>query len=85
VLTRSSIPPATIPRVVVVGAGFAGHQAARGLLRRLGGRADVVVVLDALLPRQTVQLGLVRGTAVPLDADTDARADPPRTPVRTRP
>jgi NADH dehydrogenase len=34
----------TNPRVVVVGAGFAGHQAARMLSRRLGSRADVVVV-----------------------------------------
>ncbi|GAA1294705.1 hypothetical protein GCM10009609_75120 [Pseudonocardia aurantiaca] len=32
------------PRIVVVGAGFAGHQAARTLLRRLGDDADVVVV-----------------------------------------
>jgi NADH dehydrogenase len=33
-----------LPRVVVVGAGFAGYQAARGLLSRLDGRAEVVVV-----------------------------------------
>jgi NADH:quinone reductase (non-electrogenic) len=32
------------PRVVVVGAGFAGLSAARGLLRRLRGAAEVVVV-----------------------------------------
>ena len=32
------------PRVVVIGAGFAGHTAARGLLRRLGAAAEVVVV-----------------------------------------
>jgi hypothetical protein len=27
-------------------------------------------LMDAILPRQTVQLGLVRGTAVPLDTKT---------------
>ena len=32
------------PRIVVVGAGFAGHQAARTLSRRLGRGAEVVVV-----------------------------------------
>ncbi|GAA4261834.1 NAD(P)/FAD-dependent oxidoreductase [Dactylosporangium darangshiense] len=32
------------PRIVVVGAGFAGYQAARRLLRRSRGAADVVVV-----------------------------------------
>jgi NADH dehydrogenase len=32
------------PRVVVVGAGFAGFHAARGLSRRLAGAAEIVVV-----------------------------------------
>lgn len=32
------------PRIVVVGVGFAGHQAARTLSRRLGNRAEIVVV-----------------------------------------
>ncbi|MFE6806469.1 hypothetical protein ACFVEN_33085 [Streptomyces sp. NPDC057681] len=36
------------PRIVIVGAGFAGP-------------------LDAVLPRQAVQLGLVRSRSVPLD------------------
>lgn len=35
-------PP--VPRVVVVGAGFAGFQAARALSRRLAGAAEIVVV-----------------------------------------
>jgi NADH dehydrogenase len=30
-------------------------------------------LLDALLPRQTVQLGLVRGTAVPLETAAPER------------
>jgi NADH:ubiquinone reductase (H+-translocating) len=34
----------TAPRVVVVGAGFAGFHAARGLSRRLAGAAEIVVV-----------------------------------------
>jgi NADH dehydrogenase len=34
----------TAPRVVVVGAGFAGLHAARGLSRRLAGAAEIVVV-----------------------------------------
>jgi NADH dehydrogenase len=42
-MTPSTAPPTT-PRVAVVGAGFAGHQATRTLLPRLGGRAEVVVV-----------------------------------------
>jgi NADH dehydrogenase FAD-containing subunit len=32
------------PRIVVVGGGFAGHQAARTLSRRLGQSAEIVVV-----------------------------------------
>ena len=32
------------PRIVVVGAGFAGLTAARGLLRRLGDAAEVTVI-----------------------------------------
>ncbi|MET7498282.1 FAD-dependent oxidoreductase, partial [Streptomyces sp900116325] len=32
------------PRIVVVGAGFAGHQAARTLSRRLRGRAEIVLL-----------------------------------------
>jgi NADH:quinone reductase (non-electrogenic) len=32
------------PRIVVVGGGFAGYEAARGLLERVGDSADVVVV-----------------------------------------
>src|SRR5437588_6451014 len=34
----------TAPRVVVVGAGFAGFHAARGLSRRLAGAAEIVVL-----------------------------------------
>lgn len=36
--------PDGLPHVVVVGAGFAGHAAARGLLRRLRGRARITVI-----------------------------------------
>ncbi|MEU8664440.1 NAD(P)/FAD-dependent oxidoreductase [Actinoplanes philippinensis] len=34
----------TRPRIVIVGAGFAGYHAARRLTRRLHGRADIVVL-----------------------------------------
>ncbi|GEL17341.1 NAD(P)/FAD-dependent oxidoreductase [Pseudonocardia asaccharolytica] len=39
-----STVPEGLPRVVVVGAGFAGHRAAHELSRRLAGRAEVVLV-----------------------------------------
>lgn len=60
-------------RIVVVGAGFAGHTAARGLLRRLGDTAEVVVV-DAkdhflylpLLPEVTTGVLEPRHVAVSL-------------------
>ena len=32
------------PRIVIVGAGFAGFEVARGLLKRVGDRADVVLI-----------------------------------------
>jgi NADH dehydrogenase len=32
------------PRILIVGAGFAGYHAARSLLRLAGGRADVVII-----------------------------------------
>ncbi|MFE5284343.1 NAD(P)/FAD-dependent oxidoreductase [Nocardia sp. NPDC056611] len=41
---RTRAAPAHLPHVVVVGAGFAGHAAARGLLRRLHGRARITVI-----------------------------------------
>ncbi len=61
------------PRIVVVGAGFAGHAAARGLLRRLGEAAEIVVV-DArdhflylpLLPEVTTGVVEPRHVAVSL-------------------
>jgi NADH dehydrogenase len=34
----------SVPRVVIVGAGFAGYQAARHLIRRLGDRAEIVLI-----------------------------------------
>ncbi|MFE9320814.1 NAD(P)-binding protein [Nocardia sp. NPDC052278] len=40
---RTRAAPAE-PHVVVVGAGFAGPAAARGLLRRLRGRARITVI-----------------------------------------
>jgi NADH dehydrogenase len=36
--------PSPVPRIVVIGAGFAGFHAARSLSRRLGGAAELVVV-----------------------------------------
>ena len=39
----ATVPPMG-PRIVVVGAGFAGLTAARGLLRRLGDAAEVTVI-----------------------------------------
>jgi NADH dehydrogenase len=54
--------------------GVVAKAVTRGyhLLALPGGRARVAGnwLLDALLPRQTVQLDLVRGSAVPLTADT---------------
>jgi NADH dehydrogenase len=63
----------TVPRIVVVGAGFAGHTAARGLLHRLGDAAEIVVV-DAkdhflylpLLPEVTTGVVEPRHVAVSL-------------------
>jgi NADH dehydrogenase len=59
--------------VVVVGAGFAGHTAAKGLLRKLRGRAQVTVIdqLDhflylPLLPEVAVGTLEPRRVAVPL-------------------
>ena len=39
-----AMPSQAVPRIVVVGAGFAGFHAARSLSRRLGGAAELVVV-----------------------------------------
>jgi NADH dehydrogenase len=36
--------PGRPPRVVVVGGGFAGHRAARGISRRMGGAAEVLLI-----------------------------------------
>lgn len=62
-----------LPRVVVVGAGFAGHTAARRLIRTLRGRARITVVdqLDhflylPLLPEVAVGTLEPRRIAVPL-------------------
>jgi NADH:ubiquinone reductase (H+-translocating) len=63
----------TVPRIVVVGAGFAGHTAARGLLHRLGDAAEIVVI-DAkdhflylpLLPEVTTGVVEPRHVAVSL-------------------
>ncbi|WP_312858321.1 NAD(P)/FAD-dependent oxidoreductase [Pseudonocardia pini] len=72
---RAPVPPpgADLPRVVVVGAGFAGHTAAKGLLRSLRGRAHVTVIdqLDhflylPLLPEVAVGTLEPRRVAVPL-------------------
>jgi NADH dehydrogenase len=44
-MTADAAPPAPgRPRIVIVGAGFAGFEAARGLLRTIGEAADVVLV-----------------------------------------
>ncbi|SDF22634.1 NAD(P)/FAD-dependent oxidoreductase [Pseudonocardia oroxyli] len=62
-----------LPRVVVVGAGFAGHTAARRLLRTLRGKARITVIdqLDhflylPLLPEVAVGTLDPRRVAVPL-------------------
>lgn len=65
------------PRIVIVGAGFAGYRAARTLARLTRHRAEITLlhrvrvaadrVLDAARPRQGVQLGLGRSWSVPLD------------------
>ena len=103
-------------RIVVVGAGFAGFEAARALSRRVRGKAEIVLlnptdyflylpllpqvaagileprrvtvslpgalprVLDAVLPRQAVQLGLVRSYTVPLDTASPELARVPGGP-----
>ena len=61
------------PHIVVVGAGFAGHTAARGLLRRLRGRARLTVIDQKdhflylpLLPEVAVGTLEPRRIAVPL-------------------
>ncbi|WP_191295364.1 NAD(P)/FAD-dependent oxidoreductase [Lentzea cavernae] len=65
---------AELPHVVVVGAGFAGHTAAKGLLRRLRGKARITVIdqLDhflylPLLPEVAVGTLEPRRIAVPLN------------------
>jgi len=72
---RTPAPPpgSDLPHVVVVGAGFAGHTAAKGLLRRLRGRARITVIdqLDhflylPLLPEVAVGTLEARRIAVPL-------------------
>ena len=67
------VPDGDLPHVVVLGAGFAGHTAAKGLLRRLRGRARVTVIdqLDhflylPLLPEVAVGTLEPRRIAVPL-------------------
>jgi NADH dehydrogenase len=69
----AAAPDVDLPRIVVVGAGFAGHTAAKALLRRLRGRARVTVVdqLDhflylPLLPEVAVGTLEPRRVAVPL-------------------
>ncbi|MCE0766127.1 NAD(P)/FAD-dependent oxidoreductase [Pseudonocardia kujensis] len=66
-------PREDLPHVVVVGAGFAGHTAAKGLLRRLRGRARVTVIDQndhflylPLLPEVAVGTLEPRRIAVPL-------------------
>jgi NADH dehydrogenase len=57
------------------------------LLALPGNRVRVAAnwFLDAVLPRQSVQLGLVRGPAVPLDSTVPAtRIDDPQRPARSR-
>jgi NADH dehydrogenase len=36
--------PSSRPRIVIVGAGFAGFEVAKGLLKKLGDQADVVLI-----------------------------------------
>ncbi|MFR9800986.1 NAD(P)/FAD-dependent oxidoreductase [Pseudonocardia sp. RS010] len=62
-----------LPHVVVVGAGFAGHTAVRGLVRRLRGRARITVIDQndhflylPLLPEVAVGTLEPRRIAVPL-------------------
>jgi NADH dehydrogenase len=40
----TSPTPSSRPRIVVVGAGFAGFEVAKGLLKKLGDQADVVLI-----------------------------------------
>lgn len=63
------------PRVVVVGGGFAGFHAARSLAKRLGGRAEIVLVSATdyflylpLLPEVAAGVLEPRRVAVPLAA-----------------
>ncbi|GII77099.1 hypothetical protein Sru01_20810 [Sphaerisporangium rufum] len=70
--TKAAANPLGIPL-----SGLAAKAVTRGyhLLALPGGRARVAGnwLLDAVLPRQTVQLDLVRGGSVPIDAGTPER------------
>ena len=63
--------------------GLVAKAVTRGyhLLAVPGGRARIAGnwLLDAVLPRQTVRLDLVRGSAVPLDSGTPGRPGGPAT------
>ncbi|WP_344419002.1 NAD(P)/FAD-dependent oxidoreductase [Pseudonocardia ailaonensis] len=72
-MARTPAPTGPLPRIVVLGAGFAGHTAAKALLRKLKGRARVIVIdqLDhflylPLLPEVAVGTLEPRRVAVPL-------------------
>jgi hypothetical protein len=61
---------------MIIGGGFAGLHAARALSKS--------VRVDAVLPRQSVQLGLIRGPAVPLDSTVPATGSTTRSgPARS--
>ena len=42
--SETSPAPSSRPRIVIVGAGFAGFEVAKGLLKKLGDQADVVLI-----------------------------------------
>jgi NADH:quinone reductase (non-electrogenic) len=62
-------------RVVIVGAGFAGYNAARELSKLVGDTTEIVVInsadyaLNAITPPEATSFGLISSESVPLDVD----------------